>query len=359
MTGLAGELMSAEIAEQPQVLAALLANGSAEILDVGRVLAAREPRLVLFAARGTSDHAALYAKYLVEVKLGLPAGLVSPSATTLYGSRPALSDVLFIAVSQSGDSPDLVESLTVARACGATTVAVTNNVASALAQAAEFSVDVQAGVERAVAATKTYTAELLALFLLLAPFAERDVTVLDAAGPLAEAAHATLHGIGDLSMITARYRVATRLITTARGFSYPSALEGALKLMETSYLGAQAFSGADLLHGPMAMVDATTPVIVIASPSRGGAAMTPVIQALQHRGADMLLVGASWRDSSSASAFRELESPRLGVVTNGLVEELHPIVEILPLQSLALRLALDRGSNPDAPRGLSKVTRTR
>ena len=166
MTESPGALMAAEIAEQPAVLARRLTDLAD--LDAARErLGAARPRFVLIAARGTSDHAALYAKYLVEVRLGLPAGLVSPSAYTVHGARPDLHDVLFVAVSQSGGSPDLLDSLAVARECGALTLAVTNAPGSPLASAAELSVDVAAGAERAVAATKTYTAELLTLQLLL------------------------------------------------------------------------------------------------------------------------------------------------------------------------------------------------
>ena len=167
MTGaVPGSIMTTEIDEQPAVLARLLEEQAAAISRIGAELARRDHRVVLLAARGTSDHAALYAKYLVEVHLALPAGLVSPSTSTVYGVRPDLRGVLYIAVSQSGGSPDLVDALAAARSCGATTVAVTNSVRSELARAAEFVVDVHAGPELAVAATKTYTAELLALYLL-------------------------------------------------------------------------------------------------------------------------------------------------------------------------------------------------
>src|SRR5664279_2561580 len=161
-----GALMAAEIAEQPTVLARLLDEGTTEIAGVRARIEAYRPRFVLIAARGTSDHAALYGKYLVEVRMQLPAGLASPSTLTIYRARPDLSGVLFLAVSQSGGSPDLLGSVEAARACGALTVAVTNDPSSPLAQAAEHHIDVRAGTERAVAATKTYTAELLALYLL-------------------------------------------------------------------------------------------------------------------------------------------------------------------------------------------------
>lgn len=336
-----GGLMAAEIAQQPAVLAALLADQAGHLAELGRTIRDRAPRFVLFAGRGTSDHAALYAKYLVETRLALPAGLVSPSTMTLYGAQPALSDVLFVAVSQSGGSPDLVDSLRTARRCGALTLAVTNNPQSELARAAELSADVCAGTEQAVAATKTYTAELLALYLLIAAIAGVDGAAV--AEPLADAAHATLQHASRADDAADRYRFAQRLVTTARGYSYPTAREAALKLMETSYLSAQAFSGADLLHGPMAMVDAAVPTIAVRTPGVGGAAMDPVIERLTTAGADVLLVGPA---------------SGLPIATDGIAAELLPILEILPLQQLAWRLALNRGGDPDAPRGLHKVTET-
>ncbi|WP_035856771.1 SIS domain-containing protein [Cryptosporangium arvum] len=327
-----GALMAAEIGEQPEILASLLSSADA-IGEVAAAVRARAPRFVMLAARGTSDHAALYAKYLIETRLGLPAGLASPSSMTLYGSRPDLRDVLFLGVSQSGASPDLVDSLTVAGECGATTVAVTNNPASDLAAAAEFGVDVRAGVENAVAATKTYTAELLALYLLLGGSAA-DASALPAA------AAATLDG--GVETAAARYRFAERLVTTGRGFGYPTAREAALKLMETSYLSALAFSTADLLHGPFAMIDSGVPVIAVATPDAGGSAVAPVVARLRESGADVLVVGDD-----------------LPVVRDGVPAELSPVLDILPLQRLARQIALDRGENPDRPRGLSKVTHTR
>jgi glucosamine--fructose-6-phosphate aminotransferase (isomerizing) len=348
-----GSVMAAEIAEQPAVLERLVTQGSSEIAQVTAELARRSIRFVLLAARGTSDHAALYAKYLVEVGLALPAGLVSPSSSTVYGSRPDLREVLFIAVSQSGGSPDLVDSLAAARTCGATTVAVTNNVHSQLAGAAEFVVDVGAGVEHAVAATKSYTAQLLALHLLLAPLGHPGLAI-NKVGPLAEAAQSTLEREADVHAVAARYRFANRMIVAARGYSYPTAREAALKLMETSYLGAQAFSGADLLHGPMAMIDAHTPVLAVATEGRGGSAMKPVLEVLRARNADLVLV----RSHQNGGTRPGPEAAVLTVATQGIREALHPVLEILPLQQLALRLALDRGGNPDAPRGLRKVTET-
>jgi glucosamine--fructose-6-phosphate aminotransferase (isomerizing) len=356
MTDSPGALMAAEIAEQPAVLARRLTD-TAEIDAVRERIAAARPRFVLIAARGTSDHAALYAKYLVEVRLALPAGLVSPSAYTVHGARPELAGVLFVAVSQSGRSPDLVDSLAVARERGALTLAVTNAPGSALACGAELSVDIGAGAERAVAATKSYTAELLTLQLLFSGAdAARD------AAQVPEAAARTLELVSDERLAAAASLCAAeRIVVTGRGYSYPTALEAALKLMETSYVSAQAFSGADLLHGPMAMIDAAVPTIAVVSPGRDGEAMAPVLERLAALGAPVLRVGSTVdfaRAESGATLEPETAAAELPIAAAAVPEHLLPILEILPLQRLALTLALRRGIDPDRPRGLSKVTQT-
>ncbi len=341
-----GVLMASEIAEQPAAWQRLLTEGTDAIRAAAARIAAYQPRFVLFVARGTSDHAALYGKYLVEIHHALPAGLVSPSTMTIYNSAPDLRDVLFIAVSQSGGSPDLVQSVEVARRQGALTVALTNNPDSALAAAAEIHVDVLAGPERAVAATKSYTAELLALYLLL-DYARGG----DGAGTaeLPALGAEVLESGATLAATAERYRFAQRLITSARGYSYPTAREAALKLMETSYLSAQAFSGADLLHGPLATVDPSVPVLAIVPDGAGGRAMAPVLARLAELRADVFGVGA-------ADAIAGLSA---GVaLPTGIPEPLSPLVEILPLQQLALHLAIARGGDPDRPRGLMKVTET-
>lgn len=225
---------------------------------------------------------------------------------------------------------------------------MTNDATSPLARAAEAHVDVLAGPERAVAATKSYTAQLLALHLLLA-------TVRHGAAPSIEA----LCAAGDelvgadaddaVAALAQRYRFASRLVTTGRGYSYPTAREAALKLMETCYLSAQAFSGADLLHGPLAMIDPTVPVLAIASAGVGGEAMGSVFPRLAEQGADVMCVGTP---AVVATADHGIALP------GGLPEALSPLLEIIPFQQLARHLALARGGNPDAPRGLRKVTET-
>ena len=342
----AGERMAAEIAEQPAVFDAIVAR-RAELAAVAERLMAPRPRFALLAARGSSDHAASYMKYLIEILLELPAGLVSPSTTTLYGAEPDLAGVLYVTVSQSGGSPDLVEATKAARRLGALTVAVTNTPGSPLAEVAEHAVHLGAGEERAVAATKTYTATLLTTYLLVD--AARGGSGEAAAG-LGELAAATLGGSADaVSAAADRYRAIERVVTTGRGYSSATAAEAALKLAETSYLGARAYSGADLLHGPVAAIDAGTGVVAVTSKGYGGEAMRDVVAAVGERGAEVLAVGSA---AGEMPASARIDVP-------ATAEEIAPIVEVLPLQRLALELSLARGGDPDRPRGLSKVTRTR
>ncbi len=340
-----GELMIAEIREQPRILSRIVQELPRRLREVVPLIERHKPRFVLFVARGTSDHAALYAKYLVETKLGLAAGLVSPSTATVYGARPDLHDVLYVAVSQSGGSPDLLDPIERARAGGALTLAVTNSVDSPLARAAELHLDVLAGTERSIAATKTYTAELLTLFLLVDHLAGGGTDT----AYLPERTDEILSLEGDIENIAARYRFAEQVVVTARGYNYATAREAALKLMETTYLAAVAFSGADLLHGPMAMIHRGFPVLAIAPPGPGADALQPVLERLSEIGADTLVVG------DAAGARRGtvgLVLPDLGP------EALSPIGAIIPMQLLAFHLALHRGLDPDEPRGLKKVTET-
>jgi len=341
-----GSIMAAEILEQPSSLQRLIVNESSNIRQVARVVRGRRPRFVLTAARGTSDHAALYFKYLVEISLGLPAGSSSPSTMTTYGAEPDLRDVLWVTVSQSGGSPDLVESTLAARRSGALTLAVTNAPDSELARAAEFGIDIAAGPEHAVAATKSYTGQLLALHLLVDAWREGSGSAAARLPKLAESMLANK----TVEQLAPRYRFVDRLVLTGRGYSYPTAREAALKLMETSYLAAHAFSGADLLHGPLAMIDADRPVIAIVPEGAGGRAMKPVLDCLSDRHADVVLVGDPDRAVGFAGCIP---------LPPGLPEELAPVIEILPLQQLAHSMAVARGHDPDAPRGLRKVTETR
>ncbi|NJP66717.1 SIS domain-containing protein [Streptomyces spiramenti] len=346
--GTPGAIMSAEIAEQPAALERLLTRGAPAIAATAAEIRARRPRFVLLTARGTSDNAALYAKYLLEIRLGLPCGLTSMSTTTAYGAEPDLTDVLVITVSQSGGSPDLVASARAARAAGAVTLAVTNNADSPLAAACEYHIDILAGPEKALPATKTYTSSLLALYLFVAALGGDDGT--EAAAGLPALADEVLARQNEVRELAGRYRFAERMVLTSRGYGYPTAKEAALKLMETSYIPALSYSGADLLHGPLAMVDNVSPVIAIVTDGKGGKALQPVLDRLLDRGADLVVIGPR----------RQVDAASAGFVlpVDGLPEELQPVLEILPLQLLAHEVTVARGQDPDAPRSLAKVTET-
>lgn len=338
--------MGAEIREQPHVLARQFVTELDNIRAVAAAVRDADPHFVLIAARGTSDHAALYVKYLIETQLGIPSGLASLSTYTGYAARPRLERCLWLAISQSGGSPDLIESTRVAGRCGALTVAVTNAPVSALAATARWHVDIRAGVEQSVAATKTYTAELQALWLLVNAWRGGDGA---AARRLPEEMTDLL--CQDLPPWVDGHQHLQQLVTVGRGFSYPTAREGALKMMETSYLAAQAFSGADLMHGPLAMLDADQSVIVVAPPGVGGELLGAVVERIREAGADTLVVG----DRDFAARHGQMA---VIPVTSAVPEELSPITHIVPLQRLALELSVARGLDPDEPRGLSKVTRT-
>ncbi|MFI6459474.1 SIS domain-containing protein [Streptomyces sp. NPDC050528] len=345
---LPGRIMAREMAEQPDVLRRILDEGAPRIRQVAQEVAVRKPRFVLLTARGTSDNAALYAKYLLEIRLGLPCGLTSMSTTTAYGARPDLTDVLVVTVSQSGGSPDLVASTRAARDAGAITVAVTNNPDSPLAAVSEYHVDIMAGPEKALPATKTYTASLLALYLFVEGLRGGDGA---AAKVLPDLAEQLLARQDEVRTLASRYRFAERMVITSRGYGYPTAREAALKLMETSYIPALAYSGADLLHGPLAMVDNVSPVIAVVTAGKGGSALQPVLDRLRGRGADLVVIGPAGQVEQASAGFV--------LPVEGVPEELQPILEILPLQLLAYEVTIARGQDPDAPRALAKVTETR
>lgn len=274
--------MIKEVRQQPEVLQRILDEEWRSVLAAASTLRERGFHSVMLAARGTSDNAALYAKYLLEVLLGVPATLASPSVFTLYGSKMDLRGVLVVGISQSGESKDILESLRRSRELGASTVAMTNNEASSLARMAEFHLFLRAGKEESVAATKTYTAELLMLYLL--------ISALGGRGHPNEAVWRLPYQAQKVLEVrwtsTARYRYAEYLVIVSRGYNLSTAKEAALKLMETAYVVAEAFSEADFRHGPIAMIGKDFPVVAIVPPGKARPGMEALIESLSERGAD-------------------------------------------------------------------------
>ena len=344
-----GTHLEREIGEQPAALERLLVTGRREADRIASALRARPIDFVTIAARGTSDNAARYAQYLFGANAGLVVALAAPSLFTVYCQAPRLGRSLVIGVSQSGESPDVVAVVAEGHAQGAPTLAITNSPGSPLALAADYVLDLGVGPERSVAATKTYTAELMALAMLSAAIGDSaDHWEQLAAAPAAVAAAVGLSA--DVAARAERYRYADRLVTCGRGFCYGTAFELALKLKETCYVMAEPYSPPDFLHGPVAIVHAGFPVLLVAP---GGAAYPDLLalaQTLAGRGAE--LVAISDRAELLALARTPLRLPV------SLPEWLAPIAAIVPGQLLALHLARAMGLDPDHPRGLSKVTRT-
>jgi glutamine---fructose-6-phosphate transaminase (isomerizing) len=338
--------MSTEIREQPEVLERILNEGWTEVLSASRALREDGLRSVMIVARGTSDNAALYAKYLFEVLLGVPTALASPSAFTLYESRMNLEDVLVVGISQSGESQDVLETVRRSVELGASTLTVTNNEDSSMAEAAQHHFFLRAGKEESVAATKTYSAELLALYLLVCAL-KGEQSLGDEVRGLPRLVREVLKTEWEG---TERYRYAEYMVVTSRGYNLATAEEAALKLMETTYIVAQAFSGADLRHGPIAMIGHDFPVLAIAPPGRAQPGMKSLVGNFRDRGAELVVVSDERTMLDKASATFP--------VPTSLPEELSPIHCAIPIQLLAENLARLKGLNPDSPRGLSKVTET-
>lgn len=343
-----GRLTIREIHEQPEVLARLFDVERPAIDAAAAELRARPPAGVVLAARGSSDNAALYGHYLFETMLGLPVALASPSVVTLYRRTPRLRGMLVIGLSQSGRSPDIVEYVRAARGAGARTVAITNEARSPLAKAAQTTLLLRADRERSVAATKTYTAQLAVLSLLIGGIA-RERRFVDAHRALPDLVRRALASEEQIADAARRFRRIERCLVTSRGYNYATAREAALKLKETSYVAAEPLSSADLLHGPIAVVGPRFPVVVIVPPGRVRPHLARVTRELAARGAHTIAVTSDRAIAALARTVLPAPSP--------IDERLSPHVYIVPLQLFAHHLALARGFDPDRPRGLRKVTR--
>ncbi|MFL5800340.1 MAG: SIS domain-containing protein [Roseiflexaceae bacterium] len=336
-----------EINSQPEVVARLLDR---ELERAARIVA-QLPRFAyaLIAARGTSDHAAAYAKYAWAALAGYPVALATPSLHTLYGTPPRLDEALVVGVSQSGQSPDIVAVLEEGRRQGRPTLAITNDGTSPLAAAADHVIELHAGPERSVAATKTYTAQLVVMALLAAAWSGQPER-LDELRRLPAALAATLEASAPVAQRAERYRYMEQCVVIGRGYNFATAFELALKLKELTYVMAIAYSSADFRHGPIATIAEGLPVILLMPQGAAFADMLDLAEDLRARGAELLIA----TDAPAAHPLATTLLPMAG----DLPEWLSPITAIVPGQALALHLALVKGFDPDRPRGLQKVTRT-
>jgi glutamine---fructose-6-phosphate transaminase (isomerizing) len=339
-----------EILEQPEVAARFLAMQAEHVDGIAASLRERPPGHVVIAARGTSDHAAIYAQYVLGVRHRLSVGLGTPSIVSLYGAAPDFADALVIGISQSGASPDIVAVIAAARAQGAPTIAITNDPGSPLATAADRTIALGAGTERAIAATKTYTAELLAVASLSAALTD-DPVDRAAVAAIPETLARALALESAIERIATDQSAATRALIIARGFEYATAREWALKLKELAHVFADPYSSADFQHGPVALVEPGVPVLAVARAGAPEADLTALLERLRaDLRAELMVVGdvPEALDLATWPVALPLGTP----------EWLGPLVSILPCQLHAMHLTLARGLDPERPRNIAKVTRT-
>jgi glutamine---fructose-6-phosphate transaminase (isomerizing) len=334
--------MAREMAEQPKRLRALIGR-TEEIGERVRAVAPSPLQGVTIVARGSSDHAAVYGRYLLEAATGKPVSLAAPSLHTLYGIEVDYSSQLVIAVSQSGATPEIVQTLQALQAAGGQGLAITNDPRSELAQAAGRVIELEAGDERAVPATKTVTAQFIAFALIAAalgrvPFTRDELDAVPDATELvladAEPVTAAAEGLAGTS----------QLIVVARGYLYAAALETALKVKETCSLLADGYSAADLRHGPIAAVTRGFPVVALRAFGPAFDDVCSLVDELRAREASVVAIGSD--ESADVSLPTQLPEP------------LQPIVAVVRGQQLAQALAVRLGYDPDSPEGLSKVTVT-
>lgn len=340
--------MLSEIAEQPDALARTISEERSKISKLGQTLKSREIDLIVLVARGSSDNAALFGRYLLEITTGIPVSLSAPSVHTIYDARLKLDHALVVGVSQSGEGEDINRVLENARQCGAHTVGITNEPNSSMTSLVDETLLTQGGRERSVAATKTFTGQMLLFYMLAAelghhPSLSRYESIPEFVATALEQKTAILE-------LVQRYVFMENCVVVGRGLAYANAYELALKLMETCYVVAERFSSADFLHGPLAMVERHFPVILFAPPGKMLAGAKNLIERLRELHADTLAITSDHEAADMCT--------RSIVMPDEIDEFLAPIPYIVPGQLFAALLAEAKGLNPDSPRSLSKVTRT-
>ena len=342
--------MIEEIRQQPEALERTLTSELRRIERFKQRVTKRRPSLIVLAARGTSDNAAQFGRYLLEVTTGIPVSLAAPAIYTLYNAKVDYRGALVVALSQSGESTDTNLVLARAREQGALTMGITNEAASSLARLAEHVFLVRAGKEKSVAATKTYTGQLMMLYLLAYALGGR-IRIEDLQR-LPERAHQALELEPDIAELSGRYRFMDHAVVVGRGLNYSNAFEFALKMMETCYVVAERFSSADFLHGPIAMVERDFPVFLFAPAGATWHSIAETLDKLQPLKAETVIITDAGNTDAAAKGTRAIRFP------HKLPELYTPIPYIVPAQLFAACLADQKGLDPDKPRTISKVTLT-
>ncbi len=341
-------LMLQEIVEQPAALERTIQAERTKISRLGNFLQSREIDLIVLVARGSSDNAALFGRYLLEITTGIPVSLSAPSVHTLYCAKLNLRRALVIGVSQSGEGEDINQVLENARDCGAYTIGITNEPSSSMVSFVDETLLMHGGRERSVAATKTFTGQMMLFYMLAAELATSTPTWSYDSIPVF-AARALEQQPAILELVQ-RYVFMENCVVVGRGLAYANAYELALKLMETCYVVAERFSSADFLHGPLAMVERHFPVILFAPPGVMFPGVKSLIARLRELHADTLIITSDLE--AAADCTRAIIMPK------EIDEFVAPIPYIIPGQLFAALLADAKGLDADQPRSLSKVTRT-
>ncbi len=349
MTSLHDTHLYREIREQPDVLRRLLDQEEATTLALADLIRARGVDHIVIAARGTSDNAGRYAQYVFGSINSLSVGLAAPSLFSIYHRPPRFGNALVLGISQSGKSPDIVSVLAEARRQGALTAVLTNRPVSPLAEQGDVVIDLHAGHEQAVAATKTYTAELAAIALISASLSG-SAEQRDALMATPDAVATTLGMDNAIAAVAPRYRYMQRCVVVGRGYNYATAFETALKLKEMTYTIVEPYSSADFLHGPLAMIEQGFPVILIAPTGLMAAEMTEFAGTLRERQAEVIAI------SDAPDLLTTARVPL--ALPASMPEWLSPITAIVPGQLLAMHLAYARDYDIDSPRAIRKVTET-
>ena len=342
--------MLEEIREQPAALARTLAAEMRHIEDFKRAIAGRRPKLIVLAARGTSDNAAQFGRYLLEITTGIPVSLAAPSIYSLYKAAVNLRDALVIGVSQSGESTDTNLVLDRARAQGAFTIGITNEASSTMAGLAKEVFLVRASREKSVAATKTYTGQMLMLYLLA--YALGASVRIEDLKRLPDWVASALKLEPSIAGLCERYRFMEQAVVVGRGLNYANAYEFALKLMETCYVLTERFSSADFLHGPIAMIERGFPVFLFAPPGVTAPSTRQMLVKLRRLKAETIVITDRANRGSADKSTRSIQ------IATKLDELYTPIPYIIPAQIFAACLASQKGLDPDRPRTLTKITRT-
>lgn len=340
--------MMQEIRQQPQVLKDCVAYNDQALDAAVAEIREKEPAFVVIAARGTSDHAAVYGKYLFEVFTGLPVVLAAPSVLTMYKRTLRLSRAVVVGISQSGEAQDVLRVLEEGNSQSAVTIGITNALSSPLARAGKHLLYCDAGVEKSVAATKTFTTQLMLLAQLVARLSE-DREVCAQLGNVPALVSETIDGCGEaVRNVVQRYRFINECITLARGMNYAVAMEAALKIQETTYVRAKAFASSDFYHGPLAIAQKDMPVILYAPTGPSFGDEMEIMKRLKEAEADILLIS---NDTQSAADARI-------VLPKAESDVVAPFACAAVAQLFACHLAHLKGLDPDAPRMLHKVTVT-